>query len=891
MQTAKESKSTEQRKHRKKLFKTVFAILVIVFFLVLLVVPAYVSSDSGRKTILAKINNSVDGQMDFADISMGWFSGIKIDDLQFQDGSGRMFASVKQISTHPHYISLLTGNLSFGKTIIDQPIIETIADSGTSVPHTGSKSDKVSSIKSAPLLPVKKIDLLINDGKAKITDLNSNYVEISQINSRLNLRPPGSKTEFDINMVVSDKTKAASLRAEGNIKPTKSSGWTLQGSTGDLAIEVNDLNIDSLAPLLALAGVDIKAKGKLSANIETQIKDGSIVKLTGNIKGKNLDLDIPQLKGDRLKTETLDIAVKLIEEKGLINIETLNIKADWLTAKAKGVVPTSLEALSNFLAADSEYDLQVDFDCDVARTISQMPTVFGLKEETKITSGKLTGNIATFTEGRKRRIVGKADLVNLRGTVQGKNVGLSAPLSVQANITSDKAGIKYEKLSLSSDFAKIDCVGTDSLLQYNADIELGKFQNELGQLVEMRDYQLAGEITSNGKIIPKEDIIYFKTDSTKIKDFKMSVPGQELFFQKLISVFCDAAVNTVDKTYDVKYQLKSEQIDIKGRLQKTNKASKTRIEANADCKYDWAAVSNLASSYLPKGLKLYGKRTDPINFVSEYPIEQPEHFLANLNTQADLGFDKAEYMGLNFGPTDIEIKVQNGILQIAPFSATVNQGKLNFAANADFNQKPPLLKTPTQMQIVENIQINDEISEKLLRYINPLFANSLNVSGTANFNCEKLSIPLAAASQKDIEIIGTISMENVRLQPTNLLSQILSLAGASTSGQNITMHPTRFVVSQGFCRYEDMQIDIGDNPVNFKGLIGLDKTLDMKVVLPYTTRGRTVRVGRQAEGSRIILPLKGTIDNPELDTGKLLEEQLIQRLEDELRKGLEKLLE
>jgi len=72
-------------------------------------------------------------------------------------------------------------------------------------------------------------------------------------------------------------------------------------------------------------------------------------------------------------------------------------------------------------------------------------------------------------------------------------------------------------------------------------------------------------------------------------------------------------------------------------------------------------------------------------------------------------------------------------------------------------------------------------------------------------------------------------------------------------------------------------------------VIGLDKSLDMTVTLPYTTAGRTARVGRETRGARIVLPLKGTVDKPELDTDKLLELQLKEQGEDLLRRGLEEI--
>jgi hypothetical protein len=198
------------------------------------------------------------------------------------------------------------------------------------------------------------------------------------------------------------------------------------------------------------------------------------------------------------------------------------------------------------------------------------------------------------------------------------------------------------------------------------------------------------------------------------------------------------------------------------------------------------------------------------------------------------------------------------------------------------------LKTPGPIDVAKNIQINKETTDKLLMYVNPIFANVVDVSGLANFSCRKLSIPLASDAQNDIEVIGTISANKLQLQASDLLGQILAIAGG-TAREEITIHPTNFTLQKGFLRYDDMQVDVGNNPVNFKGVIGLDKSLDMEVTLPYTTSGRTARVGRET-GDRITLPLKGTITSPKLDTAKLLEQQLQKQLEEQLRKGLEGIL-
>ena len=115
-------------KPRKKIFKRVLAVLLILiavlFLLVTFLVPAFVSSEKCKQIILAQINDSVEGQVNFADLSMSWPKGIRITDLSFNDDSGDIAVQVSQISVKPRYLQLLTGNLSLGQARIDAPTVE-----------------------------------------------------------------------------------------------------------------------------------------------------------------------------------------------------------------------------------------------------------------------------------------------------------------------------------------------------------------------------------------------------------------------------------------------------------------------------------------------------------------------------------------------------------------------------------------------------------------------------------------------------------------------------------------------------------------------------------------------------------------------------------------------
>jgi hypothetical protein len=1011
MSKANKTKDKPRKKSGKRVLKLVLAIIVILFVSVLLLVPAIISSTKARQIILAKINGSVAGQTDFADLSMGWLKGIKVADFSFNDDAGQISVQVKEIATKPHYGSLLTGNLSFGETLIDKPNVEInikdLEQQKTKIPRT----EKTAGGEMGPIvLPVKRMELVVNDGNVKVTDPKSGTVELSRISSKVNLQPPGEQSNLNLSMAVAQAGKTSEIQVAGSITPKKQTGWSLKGATGDLTVEVNDLDIESLEPFFALAGVEIQTKGFVRGQIKGQIKDGLIENLNADVKAKNLDITGTPLKGDRLQTSDLDINTTLSQGKETIDIQNLQIKSDWASASASGTVPTTSKSIGDLLSAKSNYSLKGKFNCDLAAVSKQMPKTLGLKEGMQLISGQLNGSVDTSTKaGGQKQIQANATITALEGTVEGKKIALSQPIEAVTQISSDKAGINFDKADVSASFVKINCAGNTKSLKYTAQADLAKLQAELGQFIDLRECKMSGEVHETGQIsiqedqitvagsgtiknlnlsteegqsaseplanmeyainmdkknnlvnvesvtadaslgrfsvkdgvvpiskdsaqslrmdvlvsnldlakikpfavmfgsLPKDsqlagiaesevkvtsenDTYHIVTDKTNIKNIEFSTPGKKPFKQPSTSIVADVSLNPTNFTYSGKLGLLSDQFKLHLNLVNQNKKNQvSELKGDAELEYDWSAVSTIAAPYLPEDLTLQGKRKDTITFTSEYPTDQKNKLMANLNAKGKVGFDKAGYMGLDFGSTDVDIQVQNGLLNITPFTTTVNDGQFNFAGGADFKESPSLFKAAKPMQMVKDIKINDATTKKLLKYVNPIFADAVNVSGIANFSCEQLAIPLTAEAKNDAVVVGTISMNQVQLQTSDLLGQILTIAGGSTRGTVLTIHPTKIILQNGILRYDDMQVDVGDNPINFKGAIGLDKSLDMTVTLPYTSEGRTARVDRATQGSRIALPLKGTVDKPLLDTDKLLELQIKQQGEELLRRGLEEL--
>ena len=932
-------------------------VLILILLLLFFIVPIYISSDSGRDMIVDKINRAIDGKVKIQALSMSWFKGVKLAVFRFDDESGNTTVTAENVSTKPNYPAMLAGTVALGKTHIDEIKIQTKPSGSTSI----------------------------------------QTLKLKDINAKLALRPLGEKTNFNLAMKVVSPNDISEITTAGQIKTSKE-GWSLEGASGQIALEVNELDLASLEPLFTLLKVDVVAQGKLNADLDAQLQNGQFKKLDCTVATSGLDIAGSALKGDRIKTGNLNAAVKLTTDKELINIEGLKIKADWLSADITGTVPKTLGSLEDFLKADSPHALSGEFDCDLAATLAQVKNTLDFKKDFDITVGRLSGEIDTIRKDSQKVVSGKMKLWTLEGKFPVKQIIMSRPIDLDVKIASNKEHINIEKLNLKSSFADIDCVGKLDALDYNATLDLAKYQTDSMQFFDIKhelvglvqatgraslakeifsitgksvlnnfslttpagavisepqanltfdlkadtknnlleiktlkaqtqpgiiilhnttlplketstkplnlnltatanlqklqpytaaftnfgpDLQMAGQMKANLSVTKENDIIRVVTENTTVDDLQLAYKDAKPFIQPKVDITFDGKFDLANKLYRIdKMQLTSPQINIRANVSKGISIENAEIRGKVAAEYDLQALSSVLAPFMPEGLGVSGKRNDNFEFLSQYPVANPELMMANLNAKTSFGFDNAEYMGLNLGKTELDVKVVDGIMTIAPFSTVVNQGKLNFAGNVDFTKKPSLLQTPAAMNILEKIQINAQTTDALLKYVNPIFADAVNVNGILNLQCEKLFIPLDAANKDAILIVGTLGIDNMRMNASSLLRQIIQLTG---SGQNpvITIMPTKFTLKDAVLSYDDMPMLIdGKTSINFGGRIGLDKSMKMNVTLPF-----------KHNGQRISIPLKGRLDKPEIDTEKLLQDQLKQELQKQLEEGFKKIFQ
>lgn len=94
-------------------------ILVILLILILLI-PSYLSTDSGKRWIISLIEKNTGGSLEIENISLGWFHEQQIDKLQFSDQKGGNI-SFDQLTSDLSFWSILMRSGSIGTTRIESP--------------------------------------------------------------------------------------------------------------------------------------------------------------------------------------------------------------------------------------------------------------------------------------------------------------------------------------------------------------------------------------------------------------------------------------------------------------------------------------------------------------------------------------------------------------------------------------------------------------------------------------------------------------------------------------------------------------------------------------------------------------------------------------------------
>jgi len=171
--------------------------------------------------------------------------------------------------------------------------------------------------------------------------------------------------------------------------------------------------------------------------------------------------------------------------------------------------------------------------------------------------------------------------------------------------------------------------------------------------------------------------------------------------------------------------------------------------------------------------------------------------------------------------------------------------------------------------------------------ISGLFSCDLELRYDAPLSSARLGSEGAGLDLTAISGSGTFSMDQALLGGSELLGKLFSDLGTGRS-KELKVKPIDFRIDAGRLRYQKPWIwNLSGSETEFRGSIGLDRTLDMTWDVPVTQELIAKNdFLKSLAGQTLSIPLKGTVQSPKLEWKGVLEEvaasALKRELEDEL---------
>lgn len=356
-------------------------------------------------------------------------------------------------------------------------------------------------------------------------------------------------------------------------------------------------------------------------------------------------------------------------------------------------------------------------------------------------------------------------------------------------------------------------------------------------------------------------------------------------------------------------QVQTEWFAYGGTAALVSSAESLEFKAEGDVTYDAAKVTERLRPWTGSYLNVVGQRTQPLQ-VTWISNSNQASWADSLQASSKLGWDSANVIGIPIGNADVPILIQNGHF-LSKAEIPVSQGKLRWNLDGNIASNPiTIIQAPET--VIDNVAITPQMCQGWLKYVAPLLADVTSVQGNLSLQIDDAKIVPTDLMQQTVQ--GQLTVHGANVGPGPLADQILLLVqqirnlrkgvGATDGGGQATtwLHMPQqnigFNVQNGRVAHQNMQIQAGDVIINTSGTVGIDGSLELVASVPVQADWVEKAPALQSlAGQQIQLPLRGTVQKPQVDFGALT--QVAQQIgtaalrneaQKQLEKGVNKLL-
>ena len=240
--------------------------------------------------------------------------------------------------------------------------------------------------------------------------------------------------------------------------------------------------------------------------------------------------------------------------------------------------------------------------------------------------------------------------------------------------------------------------------------------------------------------------------------------------------------------------------------------------------------------------------------------------LADWNWDANLAVDSASRAGLNLEHATLSVhEAPSGAIAIDPIEATLNGGKLRVFAEYDAGPSRTLRLLPGTELV--DAEVNEEASRRVLSFVAPVLDGATRATGRVSAVIDHAEFPLGEGATRRAEVQGKVVFADLEFAPGPIAADLLRLIGRSDSVLRLDQ-PVNLAIADGRIHQSGLAIPVGKLArIELDGEVGFDKSLDMRATIPFSGEAfpNNPVLADVASGTRIVVPITGTLSDPKLD--------------------------
>jgi hypothetical protein len=435
----------------------------------------------------------------------------------------------------------------------------------------------------------------------------------------------------------------------------------------------------------------------------------------------------------------------------------------------------------------------------------------------------------------------------------------------------------------------------DMKTQAKADLDLAKLTRAYGDFIQLPEKT---RISGKGKFNLDLDFSSPKAQFLKVdadlSPFQLTSDTLPPISEDHVKLQADLKRSPDGKALTIEnIQLNSTPLSLSAAGNLDQAGNTKTLDASGNINLDLKLLSPYLQKIAGPQITITGKGDNPFKLKMVSGKTRWTDALKQSDFSGAIRADSIDAFGLSISATEVPLRVANESA-VAKLAATANGGQLNLQPKIDLSKEPYMLSLPPDSHILKDVEITDAMAERLMSKIHPVFQGAVQAEGHVDLYMQHFSWPLDNKDRDKTAFAGTLRLKGVRINSTNLLSKLLALIGVRGNEMDFGDLDIEFVARNGRIETSPMRLEIDGYPIELRGSVGFDKSLDYTAKLPITPKLVGNKAYQYLEGVTIDVPIRGNSTNPDIDKSSMqkasagLAEQALQK---SLEKGVQNILE